>query len=202
MHIDSGDSYGVQRVPDTRKTTKIPLPNSFPSKNPTTIPGVPKNYGYRGPKHRHVVDIFQKYFTHNLPTHYTNGSVSQNRISRIFNFSIIPPIQTGVNKSITTKSKAAFAAYITSSVQSESVSRVPSSYKLQATSIVARGKSDSAAYVGTSMYTDHHPPRARTSRKRVESHMYNFTFDKDVRFISPRSKARTIRPIRPPRSLG
>ena len=96
MHIDSGDSYGVQRVPDTRKTTKIPLPNSFPSKNPTTIPGVPKNYGYRGPKHRHVVDIFQKYFTHNLPTHYTNGSVSQNRISRIFNFSVIPPSTVSV----------------------------------------------------------------------------------------------------------
>ena len=88
----SGDSYGVGEVLDTHKTSQIPLPNSFPSKNPTTIPVVPKISNFRGPKHRHVVEFFRKYFTHNLPLHYTNDHVTQNGISTNFKFSIIPPI--------------------------------------------------------------------------------------------------------------
>ena len=87
----SGDSYGVGEVLDTHKTSQIPLPNSFPSRNPTTIPVVQKISNFRGPKHRHVVEFFQKYFTHNLPLHYTNDHVTQNGISTNFKFSIIPP---------------------------------------------------------------------------------------------------------------
>ena len=88
----SGDSYGVGEVLDTHKTSQIPLPTSFLSKNPTTIPVVPKISNFRGPKHRHVVEFFRKYFTHNLPLHYTNDHVTQNGISTNFKFSIIPPI--------------------------------------------------------------------------------------------------------------
>ena len=66
------DSYDVQGVLDTRKTSQIPLPNRLPTNSPTTIPVLQKISDFRGPKHGHVVEFFQKYFTHNLPPHYTN----------------------------------------------------------------------------------------------------------------------------------
>ena len=68
IDIDSGDSYGVQRVPDTQKTSKIPLPTDLPSKNPPTIP-VPKKYPSSVRQNTGMWWIFFKNISHTTSHH-------------------------------------------------------------------------------------------------------------------------------------
>jgi len=93
IDIDSGDSYGVQRVPDTQKTSKIPLPTDLPSKNPPTIP-VPKKYPSSVRQNTGMWWIFFKNISHTT-SHHTILMVLYAKIgfqaSSISIFSIIPP---------------------------------------------------------------------------------------------------------------